>query len=153
MLKHSKGQHREVLAFGRICSSGHFVQKSVRAFLKVLLGLFQTADVENLIELSHHTPDVRGRKTAVFHSVDDIASAGIVAPRLGQHSSQHRIIVHSVIPHFHKWRGAPRSFSCPVIRQPYSATALPLKGCGGLWPPRLLCGEKTSSHIPPEKEG
>ena len=149
----AKASTTKVLAFGRICTSGQSVQKSVRAFLKVLLGLFQTADVENLIELRHHAPDVVGRKPAVLHRVDDIATAGIVAPRLGQHSSQHRIIVHSVIPHFHKWRGAPRSFSCPVIRQPYSAATLPHKGCGGLWPPHLLCGEKISSHIPPEKEG
>jgi len=35
--------------------------------------------------------------------------------------------------------GAPRSFSCSVIRQPYSAAALPHKGGGGLRPPRLLC--------------
>src|SRR5699024_9459574 len=124
----AKASTTKVLAFGRICTSGQSVQKSVRAFLKVLLGLFQTADVENLIELRHHAPDVVGRKPAVLHRVDDIATAGIVAPRLGQHSSQHRIIVHSVIPHFHKWRGAPRSFSCPVIRQPYSAAALPHKG-------------------------
>ena len=117
-----------MLAFGRICTSGHFVQKSVRAFLKVLLGLFQTAGVENLIELRQYTPDVQGRKPAVLHGIDDIATASVVAPRLRQHSSQHRIIVHSVIPHFHKWRGAPRSFSCPVIRQPYSAAALPHKG-------------------------
>ena len=94
----------------------------------MLLGLFQTAGVENLIELRQYAPDVQGRKPAVLHRVDDIATAGVVAPRLGQHSSQHRIIVHSVIPHFHKWRGAPRSFSCPVIRQPYSAAALPHKG-------------------------
>ena len=64
-------------------TSGQSVQKSVRAFLKVLLGLFQTADVENLIELRHHAPDVVGRKPAVLHRVDDVATAGIVAPRLG----------------------------------------------------------------------
>ena len=43
-------------------TSGQSVQKSVRAFLKMLLGLFQTADVENLIELRHHAPNViRGK--------------------------------------------------------------------------------------------
>ena len=138
----AKASTTKVLAFGRICTSGQSVQKSVRAFLKVLLGLFQTADVENLIELRHHAPDVVGRKPAVLHRVDDIATAGIVAPRLGQHSSQHRIIVHSVIPHFHKWRGAPRSFSCPVIRQPYSAAALPHKGGAAACGPRTSFAER-----------
>lgn len=88
-----------VLAFGRICTSGQSVQKSVGTPLVVLLGLFQSTDVKDLIELSHHTPDVQGRKPAVLHGIDDIATASVVAPRLGQHSSQHRIIVHSVIPH------------------------------------------------------
>ncbi len=134
-----------------MATSGQSVQKSVWAFLKVLLGLFQTAEVENLVEFRYHAPDFVGRKTTVLHRVDDIATAGVIAPRLRQHSSRYGIIVHSVIPHFHKWREAPRSFSCPVIRQPYSAAALPHKGGDGLWPPRLLCGEKTFSHIPPEK--
>ena len=80
----AKASTAKVLAFGRICTSGHFVQKSVRAFLKVLLGLLQPTDVKDLIELSHHTPDVLGRKTAVLHRVDHIAATGIVAPRLGE---------------------------------------------------------------------
>ena len=115
------------------------------SYTHLLLGLFQTAEVENLVEFRYHAPDFVGRKTTVLHRVDDIATAGIVAPRLGQHSSQHRIIVHSVIPHFHKWRGAPRSFSCPVIRQHPRRRRSPAKRAAarhcGLGPPRPLYGE------------
>ena len=60
----------------------------------MLLGLFQTADVENLIELRHHAPDFVGRKTTVLHRVDDVATAGIVAPRLGEHGRQVGIMLH-----------------------------------------------------------
>ena len=62
----AKASTEKVLAFGRICTSGQSVQKSVGTPLVVLLGLFQSTDVKDLIELSHHTPDVLGRKTAVF---------------------------------------------------------------------------------------
>lgn len=56
------------------CSTlGQVVPRSVGAVLKVLLGLLQPAEVKDLMELCHHTPDVRGRKPAVFHSVDDIS--------------------------------------------------------------------------------
>ena len=75
-------------------TSGQSVQKSVGTPLVMLLGLFQSTDVKDLIELCHHTPDVRGRKPTVFHSVDDIAPAGIVAPRLGKQGRQFGVILH-----------------------------------------------------------
>ena len=71
---------------------GQLVPRSVGAILKVLLGLLQPAEIKDLMELGHYTPDVRGRKTAVFHSVDDIAPAGVVAPRLGKQGRQFGII-------------------------------------------------------------
>lgn len=78
------------------CSTlGQVVPRSIGAVLKVLLGLLQPAEVKNLVEFCHHTPDVRGRKATVFHSVDDIAPAGIVVPRPGQHSRQYRIATHN----------------------------------------------------------
>ena len=66
----------------------------------MLLGLFQSTDVKDLIELSHHTPDVLGRKTAVLHRVDHIAATGIVTPRLGEQGLQFWIIVHRAFPSF-----------------------------------------------------
>ena len=60
----------------------------------MLLGLLQPAEVKDLMELCHHTPDVRGRKPAVFHSVDDIATTGVVTPRLGKQGRQFGIILH-----------------------------------------------------------
>lgn len=43
------------------CSTlGQFVPRSVGAVLKVLLGLLQPAEIKDLMELCHHTPDVRG---------------------------------------------------------------------------------------------
>ena len=73
---------------------GQLVPRSVEAVLKVLLGFLQPTDVKDLIELCHHTPDVRGRKPTVFHSVDDLAPAGIVAPRLGKQGRQFGIMLH-----------------------------------------------------------
>ena len=74
----------------------------------MLLGLFQSTDVKdlielshhNLIELSHHTPDVLGRKTAVLHRVDHIAATGIVTLRLGEQGLQFWIVIHRAFPSF-----------------------------------------------------
>src|SRR5699024_5876643 len=96
----AKASTEKVLAFGRICTSGQSVQKSVGTPLVVLLGLFQPTDVKDLIELSHHTPDVLGRKTAVLHRVDHIAATGIVTPRLGEQGRQFWIVIHRAFPSF-----------------------------------------------------
>src|SRR5699024_6755164 len=72
---------------------GKLVRRSVGTVFKVLLGLIQPTDVKDLVELCHHTPDVFGRKPAVFHSVDDIAPAGVVTPRLCK-GRQFGIILH-----------------------------------------------------------
>ena len=77
-----------------LCQQTQLVPKSVGAVLKVLLGLLQPAEVKDFMELRHHTPDVRGRKPAVLHSVDDIATAGVVALRLGKQGHQFGIILH-----------------------------------------------------------
>ena len=95
----SRGETQEGGTFGGAallpCSTlGQLVSRSVGAVLKVLLGLLQPAEIKDLMELCHHTPDVRGRKPAVLHSVDDIASAGVVAPRLGKQGLQFGIILH-----------------------------------------------------------
>ena len=95
----SRGETQEGGTFGGAallpCSTlGQLVPRSVGAVLKVPLGFLQSTDVKDLIELCHHTPDVRGRKPAVFHSVDDIATAGVVAPRLGKQGRQSGIMRH-----------------------------------------------------------
>ena len=102
----------KVLAFGRICTSGQSVQKSVGTPLVVLLGLFQSTDVKDLIELSHNTPDVLGRKTAVLHRVDHIAATGIVTPRLAEQGRQFWILIHSELPKLFKNKAltGPRPF-------------------------------------------
>ena len=61
---------------------GQVVSQLVGAVLEVLLGLFQPTEVKNLMEFCYHTPDVTGGKATVFHRIDDIATAGVVAPRL-----------------------------------------------------------------------
>ena len=77
------------------CSTlGQLVPRSVEAVLKVLLGLLQPAEIKDLMELGHHTPDVCRRKPAVLHSIDDIAPAGVVALRLGKQGRQFGIILH-----------------------------------------------------------
>lgn len=73
---------------------GQLVPRSVNAVLKVLLGLLQPAEIKDLMELCHHTPDVCGRKPAIFHSVDDIAPASVVAPRLDKQGRQFGVILH-----------------------------------------------------------
>ena len=97
----SRGETQKGGTFGGAallpCSTlGQLVPRSAGAVLKVLLGLLQPAEVKDLMELCYHTPDVRGRKPAVFHSVDDIAPGSIVAPRLGEQGRQFGIMLHVV---------------------------------------------------------
>ena len=61
-LKHGKGQHRESAGLWPDMYLWTKCPEVSRTPLKVLLGLFQSTDVKDLIELSHHTPDVLGRK-------------------------------------------------------------------------------------------
>ena len=67
---------------------GQVVPRPAWAAFKVLPALLQPTDVKDLMELCHHTPDVRGRKPAVLHSADDMATAGVAAPRQGGQGSQ-----------------------------------------------------------------
>ena len=73
---------------------GQIVSNLIGAVQKMRLGLFQPPAVEHFIELGHHAPDVPGRKAAVFHRIDDIAPAHVVAPRLGQQSGQSGVVFH-----------------------------------------------------------
>lgn len=77
----------------------------------MLLGLLQPGEVEHIMELAHHTANVIGGETAVFHRIDHIATAGVVAPRLGQHSRQYRITGHGIVASFVNNRGTPHTFS------------------------------------------
>lgn len=63
----------------------------------MVLGLVQRFEIKYIMELTDNAPDVLGGKTTVFHRIDHISPAGVVAPRLGQHSGQCRIELHFFI--------------------------------------------------------
>ena len=111
-----------------IPSSTKKIGVRVGAVLKVLLGLLQPTDVKDLMELCHHTSDVRGRKTAVFHSVDDIAPAGIVTPRLGKQSTLDRVLLHVVFLLDKKFGSATL---ISLARHKTAILSMTLRGGGG----------------------
>jgi hypothetical protein len=79
----ARGQHLNDAALLHHSTLGHNVSKSEKAFLIVGLGLLQRNEVNQLMELGHHTADVITGKAAVFHLYNHITTAGSVAPRLG----------------------------------------------------------------------
>ena len=81
-------------------TSGQSVRKLVGAPLVVSLGLLQSGIVEYLVKLDHHLFNVGRLKAAPLHRGDDVPSAGIVAPRLGEQGRQFWIIVHRAFPSF-----------------------------------------------------
>ena len=85
-------------------TSGHFVSKSVGAFLIMRLGICQGMKVEQFIKLRHHTADVFLGKITVFHRHNDIAPASAVAPLLGKQSGQCWIVIHRMFLTFLKVR-------------------------------------------------
>ena len=74
--------------------------------MKVLsrVGVSSSKEVCLLMELPNNAPDVLGGKTAVFHRIHHISSAGVIAPRFGQYSGQFGIAFHFSIPPLIKFK-------------------------------------------------
>ena len=70
----------------------------------MVLGFVQRFEIKYIVELTDNAPDVLGGKNTVFHRIDHISPAGVVAPRLGQHSGQYGIVFHFLIPPLIKFR-------------------------------------------------
>lgn len=93
-----------------------YVPKLVGTVLKMLPGFLQAVKVKDFMEFRHHMSDIRRKKSAAFHSVDDIATASVIVPGLVKEGFHIWIILHINFLLDRSSR-APRSPSPPAIFQ------------------------------------
>lgn len=120
------------------------IHGSIWAIFKVLPGLLHTGNVKDGVERPHYALDVLRGKTAVLHSIDDIATAALLFHGSESMAASLTSLFMVYLLDFLRYGSAVR-YVRPVIRQQFSSrapaqlgmgpegTAASLSACGS-WP-------------------
>ena len=65
----------------------------------MLIGFLNGFHIENPMKLTNHPFNILGLKVTVFHRLNNVTTAGIVAPPLGHHHIQSQIFFHFDSPY------------------------------------------------------